>query len=108
MYKKCIQDREEVLKLSNREIKERLTAARIDHSSAIERDDLILMMMRLVERELFNKTRANQPPSFSRNDPQAQNVQINNGTFFFHILNENSKLYRNSTLNGKKQSLYQQ
>ena len=78
-----IQDREEVLKLSNREIKERLTAARIDHSSAIERDDLILMMMRLVERELFNKTRANQPPSFSRNDPQAQNVQINNGTFFF-------------------------
>ena len=69
--------------MSNREIKERLTAARIDHSSAIERDDLILMMMRLVERELFNKTRANQPPSFSRNDPQAQNVQINNGTFFF-------------------------
>ena len=70
-----------MVKLSIREIKERLTTARIDHSSAIEKEDLVKMMVRLVERELFNKTRVttNQPPQFSRSDPAAQSATIVQG-----------------------------
>ena len=61
------------MKLSNREIKEKLTAARVDYSSAIEKDDLVRMMTRLMERELFNKTRA------TTNARTEQTVQTPNG-----------------------------
>ena len=64
------------MKLSNREIKEKLTTARVDYSSAIEKDDLVRMMTRLMERELFNKTRVTTNQASARTE---QTVQTPNG-----------------------------
>ena len=80
------------MKLSNRQIKEKLTAAGVDFSGAIEKDDLVRMMTRLMERELFNKTRVTTNQASTR--PNQQTVQTPNGKilpkisiFFLKIFN---------------------
>jgi hypothetical protein len=55
-------DREEIQKLTVRQMKEELDKAAVDYSTVIEREDLIKMMMKAKERDLFNRSRPPQRP----------------------------------------------
>ena len=55
-------DREEIQKMTVRQIKQQLDIASVDYSTVIEREDLISLMMRAKERKLFDKSRPQRPP----------------------------------------------
>lgn len=78
-------DKEQIDKLSIREMKEKLAAANYDFSQAIERSDLLTLMMRLTERELFNHSRPPtrplppQPNRTTSMPPQTGTTDLPNG-----------------------------
>ena len=68
-----VKDIESASALSNREIKEKLTLARVDFTGVIEREELLKLMGRVIERELFNRTSRPAPASPQANQAASEN-----------------------------------